>query len=85
VAGARFVGRNAPVPTDGRGTALVPTDTSYASRMSTAGDDGDAGDAQGRNRHQRPLGWGAERSSVQIRPPRSIPVPRVPRPLDALR
>src|SRR5688500_5776675 len=33
---------------DARGTTLVPTATSYSSRSSAVGDDGDAGDAQGR-------------------------------------
>jgi hypothetical protein len=31
-----------------RGTTLVPTATSYVSRSSAPGDDGDVGDAQGR-------------------------------------
>ena len=33
---------------DARGTTLVPTATSYSSRSFAVGDDGDAGDAQGR-------------------------------------
>jgi hypothetical protein len=57
-------GQNRP-----RGTAVVPTATSNASKQSTTGDDGDGGDAAGRMTHAVAR-LGAERSSVQIRPPR---------------
>jgi hypothetical protein len=52
-----------------RGTALVPTATSNASRSSTTADDVDAADAHGRI-YIDSVRLGAERSRVQISPPR---------------
>jgi hypothetical protein len=58
-----------------RGTALVPTATSTVSRSSAGVDEMGDLDAHGRIYTQsRPLG--AERSPVQIRPPRLIRKPR---------
>ena len=53
---------------DPGGTALVPTATSYLSRLSRPGDDGDMGDAPGYI-YTQSRSAGAERSLVQIQSP----------------
>src|SRR5437016_334991 len=64
--------RNRPQSATSRGTALVPTTVSDASKASTAGDDADGGTLTDASTPEAAR-LGAERSPVQIRPPRLKP------------